>query len=105
MNLYLKNKLQNIYYNITIPVTLMVLSVYKNGRRESDFLRFIQRLFRNTGFIFYLIGIITLKSISLFSTVLDKGMAAHSNILAPGIPWTEEPGGLQSTGLQRVGHD
>ena len=32
-------------------------------------------------------------------------MAAHSSILAWRIPWTEEPGGLQSTGSQRVGHD
>ena len=31
-------------------------------------------------------------------------MATHSSILARGIPWTEEPGGLQSTELQRVGH-
>ena len=30
---------------------------------------------------------------------------SHSIILAWGIPWTEEPGGLQSMGLQRVGHD
>ena len=36
---------------------------------------------------------------------LEKEMAAHSNILAWRIPWMEEPGGLQSTGLQRVGHD
>ena len=36
---------------------------------------------------------------------LEKGMAAHSSIRAWRIPWTEEPGGLQSTGLQRVGHD
>ena len=36
---------------------------------------------------------------------LDKEMATHSSILAWRIPWTEEPGGLQSTGLQRVGHD
>ena len=32
-------------------------------------------------------------------------MAAHSSTLAWGIPWTEEPGGLQSMGSQRVGHD
>ena len=32
-------------------------------------------------------------------------MATHSNTLAWKIPWTEEPGGLQSTGSQRVGHD
>ena len=36
---------------------------------------------------------------------LEKGMATHSSILAWRIPWTEEPGGLQSKGLQRVGHD
>ena len=36
---------------------------------------------------------------------LEKEMAAHSSILAWKIPWTEEPGRLQSTGLQRVGHD
>ena len=36
---------------------------------------------------------------------LGKEMATHSSILAWRIPWMEEPGGLQSTGLQRVGHD
>ena len=34
-----------------------------------------------------------------------KEMATHSSLLAWEIPWTEEPGGLQSMGLQRVGHD
>ena len=36
---------------------------------------------------------------------LEKEMAAHSGILAWRILWTEEPGGLQSMGSQRVGHD
>ena len=36
---------------------------------------------------------------------LEKGMATHSSILAWIIPWTEEPGGLQSMGLQRVRHN
>ena len=36
---------------------------------------------------------------------LEREMATHSSILAWRIPWTEEPGGLQSTGSQRVGHD
>ena len=36
---------------------------------------------------------------------LEKGMATHSSILAWRIPKTEEPGRLQSTGLQRVRHD
>ena len=37
--------------------------------------------------------------------LLEKEMATHSNILAWEIPWMEKPGGLQSMGLQRVGHD
>ena len=36
---------------------------------------------------------------------LEKEMATHSSILVWRIPWTEEPGGLQSMGSQRVGHD
>ena len=36
---------------------------------------------------------------------LEKGMATHSSILAWRISWTEEPGGLQSMGSQRVRHD
>ena len=35
---------------------------------------------------------------------LEKGLAIHSSIPAWRIPWTEEPGGLQPVGLQRVGH-
>ena len=36
---------------------------------------------------------------------LEEEMATHSSILAWEIPWTEEPGGLQSMGSQTVGHD
>ena len=36
---------------------------------------------------------------------LEKGLATHSSILAWRIPWTEEPGGVQSIGSRRVGHD
>ena len=36
---------------------------------------------------------------------LEKEMTTHSSVLAWEIPWPEEPGGLQSMGLQRVGHD
>ena len=36
---------------------------------------------------------------------LEKGTSTHSSILAWRIQWTEEPGGLQFTGSQRVGHD
>ena len=36
---------------------------------------------------------------------MEEGLATHSSILAWRIPWTEGPGGLQSMGSQRVGHD
>ena len=35
----------------------------------------------------------------------EEGNATHPSVFAWSIPWTEEPGGLQSTGSQRVGHD
>ena len=38
-------------------------------------------------------------------TILEEGMASHSSILAWRIPWTEEPGGLQSMGSQRLRHN
>ena len=37
--------------------------------------------------------------------ILEEGKATHSSILAWRIPWTEEPGGIQSTGLQIAGQD
>ena len=43
--------------------------------------------------------------LAMFQCVKEKAMATHSNTLACKIPWTEEPGGLQSRGLQRAGHD
>ena len=44
------------------------------------------------------------QSLSL-EDALEEGMATHSSILAWRIPWTEEPGRLQSIGSQTVGHD
>ena len=44
-------------------------------------------------------------TIYLLSNVLEKAMAPHSSTLARKIPWAEEPGGLQSMGSLRVGHD
>ena len=40
-----------------------------------------------------------------YDRLVEKAMAPHSSPLAWKIPWTEEPGGLQSMGLLRVGHD
>ena len=45
------------------------------------------------------------KYTQIFLCSLEEEMATHSSILAWEIPWTEEPGGLQSVGSQRVGHD
>ena len=45
-----------------------------------------------------------LGSILGWENSLEEEMATHSSILAWRIPWTEEPGGQQSMGLQRVGH-
>ena len=42
---------------------------------------------------------------TVFKELSKKAMAPHSSTLAWKIPWTEEPGRLQSMGLQRVGHD
>ena len=44
------------------------------------------------------------RSLSLEDS-LEKGMATHSSIVAWRIPWTKEPGGLQSIGLHRVRHN
>ena len=45
------------------------------------------------------------KVMTNLDSILEKEMATHSSTLAWRIPWTEEPGGIQSTGSQRVEHD
>ena len=45
------------------------------------------------------------KKINRFREISEKAMATHSSTLARKIPWTEEPGGLQSMGSRRVGRD
>ena len=45
------------------------------------------------------------RSLGQGDTLEKNGMATYSNILAWRISWTEESGGLQSMGLQRIGHD
>ena len=46
-----------------------------------------------------------LHFVNIYSCISEKAMAPHSSTLAWRIPWTEEPGGLQSMGSLRVGHD
>ena len=45
------------------------------------------------------------NGLSIHSTSPEKAMAPHSSTLARKVPWMEEPGGLQSMGSLRVGHD
>ena len=45
------------------------------------------------------------KVMTNLDSILEKAMAPHSSTLVWKIPWAEEPGGLQSVGLRRVGHD
>ena len=45
------------------------------------------------------------KAMTNLDGVLEKAMVTHSSTLAWRIPWTEEPGGLQSVGSRRVGHN
>ena len=55
-------------------------------------------------FVFFLTRVKQFSSVYIYMFV-EKKMVTYSNILAWRIPWTEEPGGLQSKGSQRVGHD
>ena len=52
--------------------------------------------------VFYIISI---SYPSIYESLLEKAMAPHCSTLAWKIPWTEEPGGLQSMGSLRVRHD
>ena len=45
------------------------------------------------------------KIVTMYRYLAEKAMAPHSSTLAWKIPWMKEPGGLQSMGSQRVGHD
>ena len=58
-----------------------------------------KKLPTNTGDVRHVGSILELE------TSPEEGMATHSSILAWRIPWTEEPGGLQSIASQRVRHD
>ena len=44
------------------------------------------------------------RKLAIYRRALEKAVAPHCSALAWKIPWTEEPGGLQSMGWQRVGH-
>ena len=53
----------------------------------------------------YLLGWVFVLFLVMYDSCMEKAMAPHSSTLAWKIPWTEEPGGLQSMGSLRVRHD
>ena len=55
--------------------------------------------------LLFLMKLIAFILFTLLFLILEKAMAPHSSVLAWRIPWTEEPGRLQSMGSLRVGHD
>ena len=59
---------------------------------------------QHTKFFSQELDILRLKKF-IYSMVMEKAMAPHSSTLAWKIPWIEQPGGLQSVGSLRVGHD
>ena len=84
--------------NLYMPARYWEISedLYLDVRRSNSILR-------NSAFLYSLLN--RPQHFCRYLTKMKKEMATHSSILAWRIPWTEEPGGLQSTGSQRVGHD
>ena len=79
---------------LSIPIHALVLLLY-----SLTWSPFFSNHFHSLILSFQSIGFM-----SYYYLFLEKEMATHSSILAWRIPWTEEPGGLQSKGSQRVGH-
>ena len=75
------------------------LSCPMPARRASQVVLVVKNLSANAG------DVRDVDSIPRWEDPLEEGMATHSGILAWRIPWTDEPGGLQSMGWQRVRHD
>ena len=80
---------QNIYKQVKLSNFLLLTEVFPGGSDDKEFAW-------NAGDPLWSLG---------WEDPLQKQMATHSSILAYRIPWTEESGGLESLGLQRVGRD
>ena len=82
--------LQNPYVEILIPTRIsLVAQIVKKKKKKKNLPEIKETQVKYQG----------------WEDPLEKGLAAHSSILAWRIPWTKEPGEFQSVGLQRVGHD
>ena len=83
----------------------MVISAkYTEGASILISLKYLLGIFR-TGLYCCFIKVVHLYLFLIRKSKSEQAMAPHSSALAWKIPWTEEPGGLQSMGLLRVGHD
>ena len=78
---------------------MMELHYHRVGVRASQVVLVVKNLPANVGDIETWVPSLSQED------PLEESMATHSSILAWRIPWTEEPGGLQPVGLQRVRHD
>ena len=80
------------YFLLVLLLSLIVIFIYNVGQ-SCNFIMFI-----TVGILFY-------EYAKFIYAFLEKAMAPHSSTLTWKIPWTEEPGRLQSMGSLRVGHD
>ena len=85
---------------ISIPIRSFCISLFpKWGWGASQAALVVKNLPANAG------DMRDMGLIPGWEDLLEEGMAIHSSVFAWRIPWTEEPGGLQSIGLQRVRHN
>ena len=86
------NETNVIFKSIAVFILNLVRGLFSHFSKKPSFVVFLLFLFCSL-------------LISLWFFFLEQEMATHSNILAWRIPWTEKPGGIQSTGLQKVRHN
>ena len=100
-------------------IQLKLSDIFIVKLNDSDILEmnyiFINRMFKGCGeailgpkdpeYCRYSVQLEDIQTMASCHRPLEKAMAPHSSTVAQKIPWTEEPGGLQSMGSLRVGHD
>ena len=88
--------------NFTVSF-LVCIKAFQNF--HTDYMNQYGRTLSNTIWVFLLINVLFISIYTFLASFLEKAMAPHSSTLAWKIPWTEEPGRLQSMRSLRVGHD
>ena len=93
-----------VFYNTALFLHFSPMSKSENLKKNTSGLLYYDL----AQVIFTQMGLTSTQSLNVKDHTIQmklKGMATHSSMLAWEIPWTEEPGGLQSMGSQRVGQD